>query len=88
MIKLTVPNVGKLVGTKGTLINRFGKQAGIILFTHMVLMVSLSHSTLDVEAIFFNAQYTWKGGGKKNPSYVPGTLLIFYLVFIVLLKAS
>lgn len=59
LIRLTMPSVGKLGEAKGTLINHFGKQCGIILFTYTV---SLSQSTRDVEAIFFSAQYILEAG--------------------------
>lgn len=49
LIRLTMPSAGKLGEAKGTLINHFGKQFGVTLFTYVI---SLSQSTIDVEAIF------------------------------------
>lgn len=85
LIRLTMPNAGKHGEAKRTLINHSGKQFGVTLFTYMV---SLSQSIPDVEVIFFSAQYIWKGGGKKNTSYMPGTLLTFCLVLILFPRAA
>jgi len=59
-----MPSVGKRGGAKGTLINHFGKQCGVILFTYTV---SLSQSIPDVEATFFSVQYIWGGRGRIHP---------------------